>query len=90
MSGLMRIINYIRFGIRDPLATLNFVMFGSNKVNFTALKKLGKQLGTSSKLINELYQEIRLNDKFNRYVSSALAGLNYLGWISFPEGIYIY
>jgi hypothetical protein len=85
----MRIINYIRFGIRDPLATLNFVMFGPNRVNLIVLKRLGKQLGASNKLINELYQEIHSNDKFNGYVSSALSSLSYLGWIIFPEGLYI-
>ena len=89
MSGLRRIINYIRFGIRDPLAALNFVMFGPNSVNFTILKKLGKRLGASSKLIDELTMEIRNNDKFNCYVSSALSSLDYLGQIQFPEGIYI-
>ena len=89
MSNLRRIINYIRFGIRDPLAALNFVMFGRNSVNLIVLKRLGKQLGASNKLIDELYHEIRNNDKFNGYVSSALAGLNFLGWIIFPEGLYI-
>jgi len=54
-------------------------MFGPNSVNFTILKKLGKRLGASSKLVDELTMEIRNNDKFNCYVSSALSSLDYLG-----------
>lgn len=89
MLKLNSALKWFKYGIRDPLAALQFVILGSNRVNFTILKRLGRSLGASSQQIDELYKEIKDNVEFNRYLSSSLSGLNYLGWIRFPEGIYI-
>jgi predicted O-methyltransferase YrrM len=84
----MNIINYIKFGIKDPFASIKFVLGGKVGVNLLCLRRIAMSLGCSKNSVKDYINQILADEEFNRKVWAELHGLGYIGWIDFPEGLY--
>jgi len=79
---------WVRHALRDPLAAINFVLSGKFGVNLVCLRRIAVSLGHSKKSVDGYLNQIFADKEFNRKVSTKLYGLDYAGWIGFPEGLY--
>lgn len=82
-------IKRIGYAMRDPLAAIKFVLSGRDSSNLFCLKKIVASLGYPKMVAGIYLNQMLSDDEFHREVWTRLHGLDYAGWIGFPDGLYV-
>jgi len=79
----------IKYCPKDLRAGISYLIGGRRGVNILCLKRIFHMLHKPTHLVNFYLPEIEENESFKCTLSSALFDVGYVGYIGFPEGLYV-
>jgi len=85
MCDFLKVLNYFKAGIKNPLASIYYIFYGGKK-----LKEFGiaKYLRVNISEVHRYYKEIEQNTNFKNYISNSLS-CTYYGEIQGGRELYV-